>query len=98
LSYRRAAELFRVRTGWTLHQQRHLALTHAAEDGTNLPLLLARSRHGSVRSGALRPPRAGGGRPPPRRDRPGTPPIVTYAHHILSRPLRETVVTQVTTW
>jgi hypothetical protein len=38
LSYRRAAELFRVRTGWTLHQQRHLALTHAAEDGTNLPL------------------------------------------------------------
>jgi hypothetical protein len=27
-----------VRTGWTLHQLRHLALTHAAEDGTNLPL------------------------------------------------------------
>jgi integrase/recombinase XerD len=26
------------------------ALTHAAEDGTNLPLLLARSRHASVRS------------------------------------------------
>jgi integrase/recombinase XerD len=25
-------------------------LTHAAEDGTNLPLLLARSRHASVRS------------------------------------------------
>jgi integrase len=34
LSYRRAAELFRVRTGWTLHQLRHSALTHAAEDGT----------------------------------------------------------------
>ena len=50
LSYRRAAELFRVRTGWTLHQLRHSALTHAAEDGTNLPLLLARSRHASVRS------------------------------------------------
>jgi integrase/recombinase XerD len=50
LSYRRAAELFRVCTGWTLHQLRHSALTHAAEDGTNLPLLLARSRHASVRS------------------------------------------------
>jgi integrase len=50
LSYRRAAELFHVRTGWTLHQLRHSALTHAAEDGTNLPLLLARSRHASVRS------------------------------------------------
>jgi integrase/recombinase XerD len=50
LSYRRAAELVRVRTGWTLHQLRHSALTHAAEDGTNLPLLLARSRHASVRS------------------------------------------------
>jgi integrase len=43
LSYRRAAELFHGRTGWTLHQLRHSALTHAAEDGTNLPLLLARS-------------------------------------------------------
>jgi integrase len=50
LSYRRAAELFRCSTGWTLHQLRHSALTHAAEDGTNLPLLLARSRHASVRS------------------------------------------------
>jgi integrase len=50
LSYRRAAELFQAHTGWTLHQLRHSALTHAAEDGTNLPLLLARSRHASVRS------------------------------------------------
>jgi integrase/recombinase XerC/integrase/recombinase XerD len=41
LSYRRAAELFHARTGWTLHQLRHSALTHAAEDGTNLPMLLA---------------------------------------------------------
>jgi hypothetical protein len=48
--HRRAAELFQARTGWTLHQLRHSALTHAAEDGTNLPLLLARSRHASVRS------------------------------------------------
>jgi integrase/recombinase XerD len=50
LSYRRAAALFQEHTGWTLHQLRHSALTHAAEDGTNLPLLLARSRHASVRS------------------------------------------------
>jgi integrase len=51
LSYRRAAELFsRVTAGWTLHQLRHSALTHAAEDGTNTPILLARSRHMSVSS------------------------------------------------
>jgi integrase/recombinase XerD len=50
LSYRRAAHLFHAHTGWTLHQLRHSALTHAAEDGTNLPMLLARSRHASVRS------------------------------------------------
>jgi hypothetical protein len=50
LSYRRAAELFQAYTGWTLHRLRHSALTHAAADGTNLPLLLARSRHASVRS------------------------------------------------
>ncbi len=50
LSYRRAAHLFGARTGWTLHQLRHSALTQAAEDGTNLPMLLARSRHASVRS------------------------------------------------
>lgn len=51
LSYRRAAELFAEATnGWTLHQLRHSALTHAAEDGTNTPILLARSRHASVRS------------------------------------------------
>lgn len=51
LSYRRAAELFSEMTGgWTLHQLRHSALTHAAEDGTNTPILLARSRHASVRS------------------------------------------------
>jgi integrase len=47
----RAAELFSEATkGWTLHQLRHSALTHAAEDGTNTPILLARSRHASVRS------------------------------------------------
>lgn len=63
LSYRRAAELFAAGTaagaaagaagsgeGWTLHQLRHSALTHEAEAGTNTPLLLARSRHASIRS------------------------------------------------
>ncbi len=57
LSYRRAAELFEHATrslthghGWTLHQLRHPALTHDAEAGTNTPMLLARSRHASMRS------------------------------------------------
>ncbi|WP_250301367.1 hypothetical protein [Streptomyces sp. A 4/2] len=36
--------------GWTLHRLRHSALTHDAEDGTSTPMLLARSRHTSVRS------------------------------------------------
>ncbi|MGP4104859.1 tyrosine-type recombinase/integrase [Nonomuraea sp. KM90] len=39
-----------TRGGWTLHQLRHSSLTHEAEDGTNTPTLLARSRHASVRS------------------------------------------------
>jgi len=59
LSYRRAAELFALATtplatgqstGWTMHQLRHSALTHDAESGTNTPMLLARSRHASMRS------------------------------------------------
>ncbi|MFE1029971.1 hypothetical protein ACFW5I_36480 [Streptomyces sp. NPDC058818] len=36
--------------GWTLHRLRHSALTHDSEDGTSTPMLLARSRHASVRS------------------------------------------------
>jgi integrase/recombinase XerD len=51
LSYPRAAELFsQANPDLTLHQLRHSALTHAAEDGTNTPILLARARHASVRS------------------------------------------------
>jgi integrase/recombinase XerD len=58
LSYRRAAELFERATaqldregaGWTLHQLRHSLLTHEAETGTSTPMLLAISRHASVRS------------------------------------------------
>lgn len=44
-----AAELENLH-GWTLHQLRHSLLTHEAEDGTSTPVLLARSRHASVRS------------------------------------------------
>ncbi len=51
LSYQRAAELFaKASGGATLHQLRHSALTHAAEDGTGAPMLMALSGHTSVRS------------------------------------------------
>ncbi len=51
LSYRRAQELFAAATGgWTLHQLRHSALTHLAEANVGLPLLMAKSRHVSLRS------------------------------------------------
>ncbi len=49
LSYRRAAELFERATSgapggpWALHQLRHSALTHAAEDGANTSTLLTYS-------------------------------------------------------
>lgn len=50
LSYRRATEEPTAATGWTLHQLRHSALTHLAEDGVDVALLKARSRHRSLRS------------------------------------------------
>jgi integrase/recombinase XerD len=51
LSYRRAEELFRAASGgWTLHQLRHSALTHLAEANVGLALLMAKSRHTSLRS------------------------------------------------
>jgi integrase len=51
LSYRRAAELFEQATGGkTLHQLRHSALTHAAEDGWSTPALMSYSGHTSVRT------------------------------------------------
>jgi len=51
LSYRRAEALFRQAAGgWTLHQLRHSALTHLAEQNVSLPLLMAKSRHASLRS------------------------------------------------
>jgi site-specific recombinase XerD len=56
LSYERSAYLFKQHTlkanttSWTLHQLRHSALTHLAEDGVNLPLLMAKSGHENLRS------------------------------------------------
>jgi integrase len=51
LSYRRAEAHFREASGeWTLHQLRHSALTHLAEQNVSLPLLMAKSRHASLRS------------------------------------------------
>src|SRR5699024_5698052 len=42
LSYRRAEELFVAASGGaSLHQLRHSALTHAAEDGAEVPMLMA---------------------------------------------------------
>jgi integrase/recombinase XerD len=51
LSYRRAEARFREASGGRiLHQLRHSALTHLAEQNTSLPLLMAKSRHASLRS------------------------------------------------
>ncbi len=51
LSYRRAAEIFtRASGGATLHHLRHSALTHLAEDGVPTVLLMAKSRHASLRT------------------------------------------------
>jgi len=51
LSYRRAAEVFAEASGGrTLHQLRHSAITHLAEAGVPLPLLMAKSRHASLRT------------------------------------------------
>lgn len=56
LSYQRAAYLFKThsqkvtKTSATLHQLRHSALTHLAEANVGLPLLMAKSRHTSLRS------------------------------------------------
>ena len=56
LSYRRAAEIFEEATAgeeggpWTLHQLRHSALTHDAENGASTPMLMAKSGHTLVAS------------------------------------------------
>jgi integrase len=48
LSYRRAEELFKAHAGATLHQLRHSALMHMAEDGASAPMLMSKSRHQSI--------------------------------------------------
>lgn len=51
LSYRQAEDLFKEASGGaTLHQLRHSALTHDAEDGASTPMLMAKSGHTSVAS------------------------------------------------
>jgi integrase/recombinase XerC/integrase/recombinase XerD len=51
LSYQRAGTLFSEASGGAaLHQLRHSSLTHDAEDGTETPMPVARSRHKSARS------------------------------------------------
>jgi len=56
LSYERAEYLFKrhsrriSRTGLTLHQLRHSALTTLADANVSLPLLMGKSRHKNLRS------------------------------------------------
>jgi len=51
LSYQQAEAIFKTASGGaTLHQLRHSALTHDAEDGTGTMMLMGRSGHTSVRS------------------------------------------------
>jgi len=56
LSYRQAEDIFKAATlatlgkAATLHQLRHSALTHEAEQGTNTAMLMGKSGHTSVRS------------------------------------------------
>ncbi len=51
LSYRRAAELFKqASNGRTLHEIRHARVTHLIQDGADLALVKAKSRHSTLRS------------------------------------------------
>ncbi|MGH7749470.1 MAG: site-specific recombinase, partial [Candidatus Dormibacteria bacterium] len=43
----------RATGGWTLHQLRHSRLTHLAEAGVALPILMTKSRHTSLTSLAI---------------------------------------------
>ena len=46
--------MFRAASGgWTLHQLRHSRLTHLAESGVQLPILMSKSRHTSLASLAI---------------------------------------------
>jgi integrase len=56
VSYERAETLFRwwaaviLGKAATLHQLRHSALTHDAEDGASAPMLMTKSGHASIRT------------------------------------------------
>jgi integrase/recombinase XerC/integrase/recombinase XerD len=51
LSYERAEHLFKQASGGaTLHQLRHSALTHDAEDGASAPMLMTKSGHSSLKT------------------------------------------------
>jgi integrase/recombinase XerC/integrase/recombinase XerD len=51
LSYVQAEQLFKAASGGaTLHQLRHSALTHLAEDGMSAPMLMTKSGHTSITS------------------------------------------------
>jgi integrase len=79
--YQQAAALFSEASGGvTLHQLRHSALTHDAEDGAGTPMLMARSRShlgqvaGQVRTGERRGAGAAPGRARPNPSPVGQPP------------------------
>jgi integrase len=51
LSYEQAEQLFKAASGGaTLHQLRHSALTHLAEEGMSAPMLMTKSGHTSITS------------------------------------------------
>lgn len=51
LGYSAALKTFKAASGgWTLHDLRHSALTHAAEDGVDTTVLMAKSGHRDIRS------------------------------------------------
>ncbi|MEU6202542.1 hypothetical protein ABZ814_02985 [Micromonospora musae] len=49
-------------TGWDLHEWRHSSLTHLGEAGTNLLMLMAKSRHKKPANVQVLPPLPGGDR------------------------------------
>jgi integrase len=78
LSYRRAEELFKAHAGATLHQLRHSALTHMAEDGASAPMLMTKSRNQSIAILAATPAPASR---PSSAGRPSTTPPGGAADH-----------------
>ena len=74
LSYRCAAEVFKTASGgWTLHQLRHSRLTHLAESGVQLPILMAKAARPASLAwpSTPSPPSMPWPRPPPHSTRTG---------------------------